>query len=133
MTGTFTGGTVAAVSAASAPASGEKRSFVDDVEEQQLVLDVEGTRVYLAKKETGKRSQGANSTVKQALWDLPFTVPFHYKPLVLKRNFKIPVNKNCSTTIQVTLYFILRSCILIMLNCPPAMEDDGLWDASARG
>ena len=69
MTGTFTGGTVAAVSAASAPASGEKRSFVDDVEEQQLVLDVEGTRVYLAKKETGKRSQGANSTVKQALWD----------------------------------------------------------------
>ena len=66
MTGTFTGGTVAAASAAaSVPAAsgGEKRSFVDDVEEQQLVLDVEGTRVYLAKKETGKRSQGANSTV----------------------------------------------------------------------
>ena len=73
MTGTFTGGTVAAAASAAASvpaASGEKRSFVDDVEEQQLVLDVEGTRVYLAKKETGKRSQGANSTVKQALGDL---------------------------------------------------------------
>ena len=53
MTGTFAG-------AAAVP--GEKRSFVDDVEDQQLVLDVEGTRVFLAKKETGKRSQGGNST-----------------------------------------------------------------------
>ena len=57
LTGTFT----AATSAAAVPA-GEKRSFVDDVEDQQLVLDVEGTRVFLAKKETGKRSQGGNST-----------------------------------------------------------------------
>ena len=58
LTGTFT----AATSAASAVPAGEKRSFVDDVEDQQLVLDVEGTRVLLAKKETGKRSQGGNST-----------------------------------------------------------------------
>ena len=51
MTGTF------AEAAAAAAVPGEKRSFVDDVEDQQLVLDVEGTRVFLSKKETGKRSQ----------------------------------------------------------------------------
>ena len=50
------------MSAAAAASAGEKRSFVDEVEEQQLVLDVEGTRVFLAKKETGKRSQGGYST-----------------------------------------------------------------------
>ena len=35
--------------------------------------------------------------------DIKFTVPFQYKPLVLKRNFKIAVNKKCSTTIRVPL------------------------------
>ena len=30
---------------------------MDDIEGQQLVLDVEGTRVFLSKKEAGKRSQ----------------------------------------------------------------------------
>ena len=29
--------------------------------------------------------------------DIKFTVPFQYKPLVLKRNFKIAINKTSST------------------------------------
>ena len=35
--------------------------------------------------------------------DIKFTVPFQYKPLVLKCNFKIAVNNNCSTNMRVTL------------------------------
>ena len=34
-----------------------RSTALDDIEGQQLVLDVEGTRVFLSKKETGKRSQ----------------------------------------------------------------------------
>ncbi len=59
MTGTFIGTDLASAGAAAASSGGssEKQSFVDSIEFQQLVLDVEGTRVFLAKKETGKRSQ----------------------------------------------------------------------------
>ena len=35
---------------------------------------------------------------------IKFTVLFQYRPLVLKCNFKIAVNKNHSMTIRVTLY-----------------------------
>ena len=41
--------------------------------------------------------------VEKSFVDIKLTVPFQYKPLVLKRNFKIAVNKSCSWTIQVTL------------------------------
>ena len=34
---------------------------------------------------------------------IKFTIPFQYKPLILKRNFKMGVNKNYSMTIRVTL------------------------------
>jgi vacuolar protein sorting-associated protein 13D len=56
MNGTFGGS-----SSSSGGNGSEKKSFVDDVEGQQLVLDVEGTKVFLSKKETGKRSQGRDS------------------------------------------------------------------------
>ena len=36
--------------------------------------------------------------------DIKFIVPVQYTALGLKRNFEIAVNKNCSTTIRVTLY-----------------------------
>ena len=47
--------------------------------------------------------------------DIKFTFPFQYKPLVLKRHFKIAVNKNHSTTIRVTLYLILDFYLFIQL------------------
>jgi len=40
----------------------------------------------------------------QGFVDIKFTVPFQYKPLVLRGNFKIAGNKNCSMTIVVILY-----------------------------
>ena len=36
--------------------------------------------------------------------DIKFVVLFQYKPLVLKRNFKIAINKKSFTTIGVSLY-----------------------------
>ena len=47
---------------------------------------------------------------------IKFSVPFQYKPLVLKRNFKMGVNKNHSMTIRVTLYQLatrerLKQCV----------------------
>ena len=36
--------------------------------------------------------------------DIKFTLLFQYKPLVLKHDFKIAVNKICSTITRVTLY-----------------------------
>ena len=44
--------------------------------------------------------------------EIKFTVPFHYKPLVLNCK-KIAVNKSCSTTMQVTLYDFLMETQLM--------------------
>ena len=62
---------------------------------------------------SNKYTQGDQYGHGKGYVDIKFTVPFQHKLLVLKRNFKIAVNKNSSMTIRVTLYVPLAQIVTV--------------------